>query len=79
MADDGVTIRIDEALQARPEVAAKSSGETFEQYVRHALEAFADTATDWDEVERICDETLEKGDGIPWEDFSQRLKTLGQR
>ncbi len=79
MADDGVTIRIDEALQARLEAAAEASGETFEQYVRHALEVFADSATDWDEVELICNETREAGDGIPWEDFGPRLKTLGQR
>ncbi len=78
MADDGVTIRIDQALQARLEAAAEASGETFEQYVRHALEAFAESGPDWDEVDRICDETLAKGDGIPFEELRPWLQGWGK-
>lgn len=79
MADDGVTIRIDEALQARLEAAAEASGETFQQYVRRALEVFADAPADLDELSRICDETVAKGDGIPFEEFRPWLQSWGSR
>ncbi len=79
MADDGANITIDEALVVRLKAAADAVGEDFHDFVRNALEAFADQPTDRDEVERICDETVAKGDGIAWRDFEPRLRSLGQR
>jgi len=80
MADGGATIRIDETLKKRLEAAAEAAGESLDAYVRQALEAFVDDAeTDWDEIDRICDETLAKGDGIAWEEFRPRLVAFGRR
>ncbi len=78
MADDGATIRIDPALTSKLQAAADAAGESFDVYVRHALETFAGDETDWDEIDRICDETIAKGDGIPFEDLRPWLQSWGK-
>ena len=78
MADDGATIRLDAELTQRLAAAAEAAGEVFDDFVRHALEAIAADDTDWQEVARICQETEERGDGIPWEEFRSRLDSFGK-
>lgn len=80
MADDGVTIRIDAELAERLRKEAKATGRTLEEYVQVALDAvvLSDETTDWEELERICNEAVEEGTGIPWEEFKPRLQNLGK-
>ena len=77
MADGDVTLRIDEALADRLRLAAEAAGQSLEAYARQALEAFSN-ADDWDEVDRICDETIARGDGVPLDEVRPWLKGWGK-
>jgi predicted transcriptional regulator len=78
MADGGMTLNIDEALTQRLRDAAQSAGQSVEVYARQALEAFADDAVDWEEIDRICDETIAKGDGLSLEAITPWLDGWGK-
>lgn len=84
MADGGLTLTIDEALAERLRARAEAAGQSVEDYARQALDQAAETPgfseaeiAYADELDRICDETLRTG-GIPWEQFRERLLTLGK-
>ncbi len=80
MADDGVTIRIEESVAERLRAAADAAGEGFDQYVARMLQAVVEEQqAHWDDVERICDETLANADGIPFEEISPWLKGWGRQ
>lgn len=76
MDDGALTIEIDEALAERLKAAAAAAGESLDDYVRHALEVFG--AGDWDEIDRICDETEARGDGVALEDLRPWLQGWGK-
>jgi len=78
MADGGMTLSIDEALTQKLRDAAQSAGESLESYARQALEAFADDAVDWDEIDRICDATIANEDGLPLETLAPWLDGWGK-
>jgi predicted transcriptional regulator len=75
MADGGLTLKIDEELAERLKVAAEAAGESVDDYARHALEAFAEAPADWEEIDRIAEETVAKGDGIPWEEVKAWMQS----
>jgi predicted transcriptional regulator len=75
MADGGLTLNIDEALAERLKVAAKAAGESIDDYARHALEAFAETPAEWEEIDRIANEAEAKGDDVPWEDVKEWMQS----
>jgi plasmid stability protein len=84
MADGGLTLTIDEALAERLKARAEAAGQSVEDYARQALDHAAEApgfgeaeAAYADEMDRICEETLRTG-GIPWEQFRERLLTLGK-
>ena len=78
MADGGLTLTIDETLAQRLREAADSAGQSVEAYARQALEAFADDTADWDEIDRICDETITKADGLALETITPWLEGWGR-
>jgi predicted transcriptional regulator len=79
MADGGATIQIDETLKKRLEAAAETAGQPLHAYVHDVLETLvAEYEADWDEVDRICDETIAKGDGIPFEELRPWLSGWGK-
>ena len=65
MADDATSVEISSDLAERLRAAASSVGETLDVYVRKALEGVAPDNADWAEIDRICDETVKSGDGVP--------------
>ena len=78
MADDGATIRLDAELTQRLAAAAEAAGEAFDDFVKQGLEALLDHEAELEELQRIVDETIEKGNGIPLEEFEERLRSFGQ-
>ena len=74
MADGGLTLKIDDDLAERLKAAAEAAGESIDSYARHVLEAAADPETDWEEIDRIAEETVAKGNGIPWEDVKEWMQ-----
>lgn len=64
MADGGLTIEIDPDLAERLKAAAAASGESLDDYVRHALEAFSGDAGDWAEDLRRLAEYDATGESI---------------
>jgi len=76
MADGDLTLKIDQALAERLKAAADAAGESLDDYVRHALEVFG--AGDWDEIDRICDQTVAEGDGVPFEGLRPWLRSWGK-
>ena len=85
MADDGFTVRIDDDLAEDVKAAAAAKGVPVEMFVRDALASHVFAEIEWSDDpdpaidERIFQETLRRGDGIPWETFRERLKTFGRR
>jgi hypothetical protein len=75
MADGDITIGIDSALADRLKAAAEASGETFDDYVRHALEAFSDVAADWAEDFARIREFEETGASVPAAEALDRFRT----
>jgi len=69
MADDGMTLNIDEALARRLRDAAQSAGESVEVYARQALEAFSGADEgDWDEALRRLEEFDRTGESVDAEE-----------
>ena len=77
MADGGITLQIGEDLAERLKARAEAAGESLETFAVHALEAVADPP-DWDEIERDCEDTVERGDGIPLEEVAPWLRGWGK-
>jgi predicted transcriptional regulator len=78
MADDGATIRITAELTQKLEAAAQAAGESLDQFIRRELEAIAEREAELDELERIVDETIQNGDGIPLEEIEPWLRGWGK-
>ena len=78
MADGEFTVKIDGALAAKLKAGAESAGESVETYTLQALESFTDDTTDWDELERIAQETIDTGSGIPWEEVEPWVRGWGK-
>ena len=85
MADDGFTVRIDDDLAEDVKAAAAAKGVPVETFVRDALESHIVAESVWSDDpdpvidERIARETLARGDGVPWEEFRERLAVFGRR
>ena len=85
MADDGFTVRIDDDLAEDVKAAAAAKGVPVETFVRGALASHVFAEIEWSNDpdptidERIFQETVRRGDGIPWETFQERFKTFGRR
>jgi hypothetical protein len=85
VADDGFTVQIDDDLAEDVRAAAAAKGIPVEMFVRDALTSHVFAEVEWSMDpdpaidERIAEETLRRGDGIPWEVFRERLKTFGHR
>ena len=85
MADDGFTVKIDDDLAGDVKAAAAAKGVSVEMFVRDALTSHVMAEVEWSDDPdpaidaRIAEETLRRGDGIPWEEFRKRFKTFGQR
>jgi predicted transcriptional regulator len=84
MADDGFTVRIDDDLAEDVRAAAAAKGIPVEMFVRDALASHVVAEIAWSDDpdpaidERIAEETLRRGDGIPWEEFRERLAMFGR-
>jgi plasmid stability protein len=85
MADDGMTLKLDEALTRRLRTRALEAGQSVEDYARQALDVAAEPlglsergAAYWQEIEAICDEADRTG-GVPWEQVEARLLNFGQK
>ena len=84
MADDGFTVRIDDDLAEDVKAAAAAKGVPVETFVRGALASHVFAEIEWSDDpdpaidERIFQETMRRGDGIPWETFRERFKTFGR-
>jgi acetyl esterase/lipase len=77
MTDDGLTLKIDEALAQSLKARAEAAGQSVEQFAYDVLEhgfverpGFEDNEAHWNEVRRIADET-ERDGGIPLEDVER--------
>jgi len=74
MADDGMTVRIDEVLATQVKAAAAAKGVPVEVYVEDALASYLRDGMAWDEDldpaidDAIGDEALRTGDTVPAED-----------
>jgi hypothetical protein len=85
MADDGFIVRIDDDLADDVRAVAAAKGISVELFVRDALASHLMADIEWSDDpdpaidERTVEETLRRGDGIPWEEFRKRFKTFGQR
>ena len=85
MADDGFTVKIDDDLAGDVKAAAAAKGVSVEMFVRDALASHVMADVEWSDDPdpaidaRIAEETLRRGDGIPWEEFRKRFKTFGRR
>ncbi len=79
MPDDGATIQIDPELTSKLKQVAEARGVSLETCVLIALQDAVDRTAEIAELQRICDETMEQGTGIPWEEFRPRLLNLGKR
>jgi hypothetical protein len=85
MADDGFTVKIDDDLAEDVKAAAAAKGIPVEMFVRDALASHVTAEFEWSddpdpEIDvRIAEETLRRGDGIPWESFRERFKTFGRQ
>ena len=85
MADDGFTVRIDDDLAEEVKAAAAAKRIPVEMFVRDALTHHVLADIEWSDDpdplidERIAEETLRNGDGIPWEEFRKRLDAFGRR
>lgn len=84
MVDGEITLKIDGALAERLRARASATGQSVEDYARQALDqaaeapGFSEAESAYaDEMDRICEETLRTG-GVPWEQFRERLLTLGK-
>ena len=85
MADDGFTVRIDDDLAEEVRAAAAAKGVAVETFVRDALASHLSADIEWSDDldpaidDRIAQETLRQGDGIPWDQFRERFKAFGRR
>jgi hypothetical protein len=85
MADDGFTVQIDEDLAESVKTAAAAKGISVEMFVRDALAGQLFAEIEWSDDpdpaidEKIAEETLRRGDGIPWDEYRVRFESFGQR
>jgi predicted transcriptional regulator len=85
MADDAFTVQIDDDLAEDVKAAAAAKGVPIEMFVRDALASQVLAEIEWSddpdpEIDRkIAEETMRRGDGIPWETFRERFATFGRR
>jgi hypothetical protein len=85
MADDGFTVQIENDLADEVRAAAAAKGISVEMFVRDALAGQLFDEIEWSDDpdpaidEKIAEETLRRGDGIPWEEYRKRFKSFGQR
>jgi hypothetical protein len=76
MVDKAVRVTIEPALASRIARAAEAAGQRVDAYVNGLLDTELIGPADWDEIDRICDRAAK--DGIPWEEFETRLRSLGR-
>ena len=85
MADDGFSVRIDDDLAEDVKASAAAKGIPVEMFVRDALASYLLAEIEWSddpdpEIDRrIAEETMRRGDGIPWEKFRGRFSTFGRQ
>ena len=84
MADDGLSIKLDEDLAAEVRAAAAASGVPVETYVRDAVARKLLAETEWSDDpdpridERIINEALLRGDTIPWSEIRPWVESWGK-
>lgn len=84
MADDGFTVKIDDDLAGDVKAAAAAKGISVEMFVRDALTSHVMADVEWSDDPdpaidaRIAEETLRRGDGIPWEEVRPWVQSWGK-
>ncbi len=87
MADGEITLRLDPDTVRLLAKAAEAEGVTLEDLLSRLAVEHAHDQMEWpyDPVDpdpeidrRIARETRERGDGIPWEVFQERLRNFGR-
>lgn len=84
MADDGLSIQLDEQLAEEVKAAAAASGVSVETYVRDVLarHVFAQIERSDDPDpridERIAREALARGDTLPWSEVGPWVESWGK-
>jgi predicted transcriptional regulator len=75
MADDGMSVQIDEELAEELRAAAAALGVSVDVYVRDALAHRLHAGLDWSDAadpridERIIDAAVDRGELIPWREI----------
>jgi len=82
---DGDTFKLEPQLAARIRDGAAAHGVSPETFLSEAVQAFMVWDADMSDAplteadhDLIAEETVRKGDGVPWEDFRLRLLGFGQ-
>ena len=84
MADDGLSIQLDEHLAEEVKAAAAALGVPVETYVRDVLARQVFAETEWSDDldpridERIVSEALARGDTIPWSELRPWVESWGK-
>ncbi len=84
MADDGLSIQLDEDLAQEVKAAAAALGVPVETYVRDAVARKLFAETEWSDDpdpridERIISEALLRGDTIPWSEIRPWVESWGK-
>jgi predicted transcriptional regulator len=84
MADDGLTVRIDDDLADELRAAARALGVPVETYVRDAVSQRMLSEIEWSDDpdpridERIVDDAFRRGSLVPWEELRPWVQSWGK-
>jgi predicted transcriptional regulator len=80
MADGDLTLKLDDETARRLEAAAETAGRSVAELAAEFISSGLSDwdAADWAEVDRICDETIVRGDGVSIDELRPWLQAWGK-